>query len=354
MSARRAGGAFPEIEIAARRVGREHPPLVVAEIGINHEGSVAKAHRMIDDAADAGCECVKFQCHVNDDEMVPAAREVVPANATESIWSIMSRCALDETAERELMAHAIARGMIFLSTPFSRAAADRLARLGVPAFKIGSGECSNLPLVRHIAAFGLPVVLSTGMHALDDVNAAVAILREAQVPFALLHCTSLYPTPYDRVRLGAIDELAAEFPDAVIGFSDHSIGNWCSLAAVGLGASILERHFTSDRSWPGPDISISMVPEELQDLVAGARAVHAARGGTKAVLPEEQPTRDFAVACVVSIRPIAAGETLSTANVWVKRPGTGAIPAARFDELLGRRAARDIPADVQLEWSDIA
>jgi N-acetylneuraminate synthase len=347
------GEAFPEIEIAGRRIGREHLPLVVAEIGINHEGNVAKAHRMIDDAADAGCECVKFQCHVIDDEMVPAAREVVPANASESIWSIMSRCALDETAERELMAHTRARGMIYLSTPFSRAAADRLARLDVPAFKIGSGECSNLPLIRHIAGFGRPVVLSTGMHALDAVEAAVAILRQARVPFALLHCTSLYPTPYERVRLGALGELAAAFPDAVIGFSDHSIGNWCSLAAVALGASILERHFTSDRSWPGPDVPISMVPEELRELITGSRAIHAAGGGEKAVLSEEQATRDFALACVVSIRPLAAGEALSMANVWVKRPGTGAIPATRFDELLGRRAARDLAADVQLAWSDI-
>lgn len=354
MTTSQSAASGPEIDLGGRRVGPAHVPLVIAEVGINHEGSVAKAHRMIDDAAAAGAECVKFQCHVIDDEMVPAAQRVVPANASESIWEIMRRCALDETAERELMAHTRERGMVYLSTPFSRAAADRLERMEVPAFKIGSGECSNLPLIRHITGYGRPVILSTGMHDMDAVRAAVEVVREAGVPLALMHCTSLYPTPYAHVRLGGIEELAVAFPGTVVGFSDHSLGNWCSLAAVAVGASLLERHFTSDRSWPGPDMPISMDPEDLRDLVEGARAIHAALGGRKGVLPEEQPTRDFALASVVSIRPIVAGELFSAENLWVKRPGTGGIPAARFEAVLGRRATRDLPADAQLAWGDIA
>ncbi len=342
----------PEIDIAGRRVGPEWPPLVVAEIGINHEGSEEKAARMIDDAAAAGCECVKLQTHVVEDEMIE--NDVVPGNADESIWTMMQRCALSAEAETRLKARAVEKGMIFLSTPFSRAAADRLAALGVPAFKVGSGECNNYPLIKHIAGFGKPVIVSTGMNDLKSIAKAVEILRRAKVPFALLHCTSLYPTPYERVRLGALKEMAAAFPDAVLGLSDHSPTIYPCLGAAALGASILERHFTSDKSWPGPDIPVSMDPAELRQLIEGSRAIHAARGGSKAVLAEEQPTIDFAYASVVAIADIAAGEALTAKNIWVKRPGTGAIRAEAFDKLLGRKAKRALKKDAQLRWEDVS
>jgi N-acetylneuraminate synthase len=340
-----------ELTIGTRRVADDAPPLVVAEIGINHEGDVAKAMRMVDDIAAAGGECAKFQCHVVDDEMIP--NDVVPGNADESIWSIMARCALSEADDRRLKEYTERKGLIYLSTPFSRAAADRLESMGVAAYKIGSGECNNYPLVRHIAAFRKPVILSTGMNDLATIAPAVEILRAARVPFAVTHCTSMYPTPYDKVRLGAIGQLREAFPDAVVGLSDHSIGNYACVAAVALGARILERHFTSDRSWPGPDVPISMDPAELADLVRGSRAVFAASGGSKTILPGEQPTIDFAYACVVTTRPVAAGETFTPENVWVKRPGTGELKARDFDAVLGRRAARALPADAQLKASDL-
>ena len=338
--------------IGSRRIAHDAPPLVIAEIGINHEGDPAKARRMIDDAAAAGCECVKFQCHVIDDEMIP--NKVIPGNAKESIWDIMSRCALTAEEERRTKDHTELRGMIYLSTPFSRAAADRLESMGVKAYKIGSGECNNYPLIKHIAGFGKPVILSTGMNDIASIRPSVAILREARVPFALLHCTSMYPTPYNRVRLGALQDLAREFPDAVLGLSDHSLGNYTCFAAVPLGARILEKHFTSDKSWPGPDVPISLDPGELRDLVRGSRFIHEALGGTKSILPEEQPTIDFAYACVVSIADIPAGQELTARNIWVKRPGTGEIKAVEFEGLLGRRAARAIARDTQLRRADIA
>jgi sialic acid synthase SpsE len=178
-----------ELRIERRLIGDNTPPLVIAEIGINHEGDIAKAIRMVDDAAQAGCECVKFQCHVIEDEMIP--NDVIPGNATESIWNIMARCALSEEEERRLKQHVEAKGLIYLSTPFSRAAADRLEGMNVSAYKIGSGECNNYPLVQHIAGFGKPVILSTGMNDLDSIRPAVEILRSATVPFALTHCTSM-------------------------------------------------------------------------------------------------------------------------------------------------------------------
>ena len=339
------------LRIDGRSVGRDHPPLVVAEIGINHEGSLDKAIQMVDDAAAAGCECAKFQCHVIEDEMIP--NEVIPPNAKESIWNIMARCALTEAEDLRLKQYVTSKGMIYLSTPFSRAAAERLARMGVSAYKIGSGECNNYPLVRHIARYGRPVIVSTGMNDIASVTPTVQILREAGVAFALLHCTSMYPTPYALVRLGGLTDLSTEFPDAVIGLSDHSLGNYTCFAAVALGASILEKHFTSDKTWPGPDVPISIDPRELGELVEGSRAVHQALGGSKTVLAEERGTIEFAYACVVTIRDVPAGDPMTTDNVWVKRPGTGQIKAVDFEKVLGKRAARAIPSNTQLQWADL-
>lgn len=342
----------PSLLIGDRAVGEAFRPLVIAEVGINHEGSIAKALRMIDDAAAVGCECVKFQSHILEDEMIP--NDVVPGNTTESIWNIMARCALSGGEEARLKEYAESKSLIFLSTPFSRAAADRLEALGVSAYKIGSGECNNYPLLRHIAEFGKPIILSTGMNSLESVDKAVAILREHAVPFALMHCTSIYPTPYDRVRLGALAELRHHFPDAVLGLSDHSPSNYPCLGAVALGASILERHFTSDKAWPGPDVPISMDPPALRDLIEGSEALFLARGGHKDILPEEQPTIAFAFASVVAIRDVQPGETLSEDNLWVKRPGTGEIKAERFGEVLGRRLIRPLARNEQLTWGHLA
>jgi len=341
----------PEIRLGQRTVGPDHLPLVIAEIGINHEGNFAKAIRMVDDAHAVGCECVKFQSHVIEDEMIH--NDVVPGNASESIWDIMSRCALSEEEERQLKTYTEAKGMIYLCTPFSRAAAERLEKMKVCAYKIGSGECNNYPLVRHIASYGKPVILSTGMNDLSSITTAVEILRQAGASFALLHCTSMYPTPYEKVRLGALSQLATHFPDAVIGLSDHSLGNYTCFAAVALGASILEKHFTSDKNWPGPDIPISINPLELRDLIEGTKAIQRAVGGTKAILPEEQPTINFAYACVVAIRDIKAGERLSEENVWVKRPGSGEIKAVHFERILTKKVRKEIKKDSQLKWSDL-
>lgn len=339
--------------IGRRQIGPDQPPFVIAEIGINHEGDIGKARRMIDDAAAAGCECVKFQSHVIEDEYVPAAGKVIPGNAKESILEIMKRCAFDEASERELKAYAEARGLLYLSTPFSRAAANRLERMGVLAYKIGSGECNNTPLVDHIASFGKPVLVSTGMNNLESIGRTVEILERRNVPYGLFHCTSMYPTPYSKVRLGALADLARSFPRAVLGLSDHSLGIYTCLAAVPLGARLLEKHFTSDRSWPGPDVPISITPAELSELVVGSRAVFEALGGAKDILPEEQPTIDFAYASVVTTSAVRTGERFTRENLWVKRPGTGEILAARYEEILGRRAARDVAADALLAWSDV-
>ncbi len=340
-----------KFEISGRKIGPDHSPFVMAEIGINHEGNFDKAVRMVDDAARVGCECVKFQAHVIEDEMIP--NNVIPGNAKESIWDIMDRCKLSEAEDRKLKKYVESKGMIYLSTPFSRAAADRLEGMGVAAYKIGSGECNNYPLIEHIARFGKPVILSTGMNDIKSVRKSVKILRAHGVPYALMHCTSIYPTPYNKVRLGALQDLRKAFPDAVLGLSDHSLSNYPCLGAVALGASILERHFTSDKSWPGPDVPISMDPEELRELIEGSRIIRQAVGGKKVILKEEQPTIDFAYACVVSIKDIKKGEKFSKTNLWVKRPGTGEIKAKDFKKVLGKTAARDIKVNSQICWNAV-
>lgn len=337
----------PSINISGRETGSLFPPLVLAEIGINHEGDFDKARKMVDDAVAAGCECVKFQCHVIEDEMIP--NDVIPGNARESIWDIMKRCALSEDEERQLMDYCHEKEVIYLSTPFSRAAADRLEAMGVAAYKIGSGECNNYPLVAHIAGFGKPVILSTGMNDIPAIKASVDILEKNNVPYALMHCTSMYPTPYSRVRLGALAELRKAFPLAVLGLSDHSLSNYPCFGAAALGASILERHFVSDKSWPGPDVEISMDPSELRELIRGSKIIHQCSGGRKEILIEEQPTIDFAYASVVAIRDIFSGEVLTMDNIWVKRPGTGGILAVDFDATLGRTARVDIKKNSQIE-----
>ena len=343
---------LPEISIAGRTIGPAHPPLVVAEIGINHEGSLTTAFEMVDAARRAGVEVVKHQTHVVEDEMSGAAKKVVPGNATVSIYEIMQRCALSEDDERKLKDYVESKGMIFISTPFSRAAADRLQKMNVPAYKIGSGECNNYPLLKHIASFGQPMILSTGMNTIDSVGKAVAILESARVPYALLHTTNLYPTPPHLVRLGAMVELGRAFPQAVIGLSDHTTDNVACLGAVALGASILERHFTDRMDRPGPDIVCSMDEQRCRELIAQSRTLHAELGGTKGPATEEQVTIDFAFATVVTIAPVKAGEPFTMENLWVKRPGTGPILAERFESILGKKASRDIAADTHLAEDD--
>jgi N-acetylneuraminate synthase len=342
----------PYIEIAGRKIGLDCPPLVIAEIGINHEGSLAVAKQMVDAAKRAGVEVVKHQTHIVEDEMSGAAKKVIPGNSNVSIYEIMERCALNEADELELKKHVESNGMIFISTPFSRAAANRLHKFDIPAYKIGSGECNNYPLLEHICSFGKPVILSTGMNTIASVQKAVAIFDKHNIPVALLHTTNLYPTPIHLVRFGAMTQLHEAFPDKVFGLSDHTVNNNACLGAVALGASILERHFTDTMERNGPDIICSMDEKATAELIVSSNEIWQMRGGTKEPAKEEQVTIDFAFATVCSIAAIKQGEKLSMENIWVKRPGTGKILAEHFDSILGKKALRDIKNDEQLDISD--
>ena len=340
------------IDIAGRKIGAEYPPVVIAEIGINHEGSLEVAKEMVDAALRAGVEIVKHQTHIVEDEMSKAAKKVIPGNADVSIYEIMERCSLNEQEEFQLKEYVESKGMIFISTPFSRAAADRLHQWDVPAYKIGSGECNNYPLLEHIACFGKPIILSTGMNTIESIAKAVSIFEKHQVKFALLHTTNIYPTPNRLVRLGAMQEMANHFSGITFGLSDHTLTNHACFAAVALGASILERHFTDHMARTGPDIVCSMDEESCKALINGSHIIWEQSGGTKEPAKEEQVTIDFAFATVCSIQSIKKGEVLSMENIWVKRPGTGTILAEHFNSILGKKATRNIKNDEQLNWQD--
>lgn len=341
------------IQIKDRKIGLDFPPLVIAEMGINHEGSLETAFKMVDAAYEAGAEVIKHQTHVVDDEMSKEAKNVIPGNADISIYEIMKRCALNEEDEIKLKQYVEDKGMIYLSTPFSRAAADRLEKMGVAAYKIGSGECNNYPLLEHIANFGKPIILSTGMNDINSVKKAVDIFEKYKIQYALLHTTNLYPTPTHLVRLGAMQELQSHFPNAIVGLSDHTTNNLACFAATALGACILERHFTDSMDRPGPDIVNSMDPAALKELIMGSKEIALMRGGKKEAAKEEQVTIDFAFATVVSIKDIKKGDIFTKDNLWVKRPGTGEILAQSYNEILGKEATRDIPFDTHLSWKDI-
>ena len=342
-----------EINLAGRMIGDSHPPIVIAEIGINHEGSVDLAIALADSAIDAGAEIIKHQTHVVEDEMSNEAKGIIPSHASTSIFEIIERCALSEGDELKLMKYVQQRGSVFISTPFSRAAADRLAKFDIPAFKIGSGECNNYPLVKHIAKFGKPIILSTGMNTIDTIRPSVEILRKAGVPFALLHCTNIYPTPPELVRLGAIEILRKSFPDAVIGLSDHTTSNYTCLGAVALGASIIEKHFTDSSDRIGPDISSSLDPDSLKQLIEGSNVIFLARGGDKGPLPEEASTISFAFASVVAIRDIQRDEVLNDSNIWVKRPGGGDFTSLDYEKLFGKIANKNIKNGFQIKNTEI-
>lgn len=337
--------------IKNRKVGYDQDPLVIAEIGINHGGSLKIAKEMVDTAIEAGCEIIKHQTHIVEDEMSDLAKETIPGNSDKSIYDIMDSCSLNEDDEFELMKYVESKGALFISTPFSRAAVDRLVKFDIPAFKIGSGECNNYPLLEYICSFKKPVILSTGMNSLDDVRKSVDIIKKYNIPYALLHTTNLYPTPNNLVRLGCVSELIEEFPDAIVGLSDHTINNLACLGAVALGASILERHFTDSFDREGPDIICSMDPIQLRELIEYSKIIKQQRGGSKKeLLEEEQVTRDFAFSTVVAIKDIKEGQELTKENIWVKRPGIGEIKAESYNDCLGKISKIDIKKGTHLEW----
>ena len=337
------------ITIGQREIGPDRPCFIIAEAGINHNGDVKLAGELVEAAAEAGADAIKIQTHFPESEMLRGG--ATAAYVGESLFDLLTRTAVSREDHVTLRDLANRKGIIFLSTPFSREAADFLETVGVPAFKTGSGELTHLPLQQHIARKGKPMIISTGMSTPDEIDRTVQAVRAVGTPFALMHCTSTYPTPYEHVQLDCIPALHAKY-GVPVGFSDHTLGSFAAFAAVALGANLFEKHFTVSRSLPGPDQQGSMEPHELRELVRGIRAIEQARGAVKTIQPGEQDVRNMALHSVVSVNNIAAGARIGAADVWAKRPGTG-IPARQLQDVIGRTTKRAIDKDRLIAWDDL-
>ena len=337
------------IKIGTRKIGPNFKPLVIFELGINHNGSLKLAKKIVDHAIKAGAEIIKHQTHISDDEMSLEAKKIIPINANKNIYDLIEECSLKENEELELKKYIEKKGAIFLSTPFSRKAVDRLVKFKVKAFKIGSGECNNYPLVDYIASFGKPIIISTGMNNLDSINKSIKILKKRKVQFAILHTTNLYPTLHSEVRLNALIELKKIFPNTVIGLSDHTGDNYTSYAAIAMGASIIEKHFIDNDLRKGPDVSASVNTEQMSELLKGVSLIHKAIPGGIKPIPKEKKTANFAFASVVSNLDIKKGEILNKNNIWVRRPGSGDYSAEEYYSLLGKKIKKNIKKNTQIK-----
>jgi sialic acid synthase SpsE len=341
-------------KLGKRLISDRHKPLIIAEIGINHEGQLWKAKKMVDDAHLAGCECVKFQYHIPEDEMIK--NNTVPGNSKESIWNIIKRCALNESQEIELFEYVKKKNLIYLSTPFSKNAAEKLYQMGVSGFKIGSGECNNLPLIDFISQYKRPIILSTGMNDFNMIKKSIEIIKKNKCSFAILHCVSLYPTPYNKLNLNKMLKLKKIYPNIPVGLSDHTLGIHASLAAVSLGANIIEKHFTSSKRWKGPDIPISIDKNDLKFLKIFSEDIFSTLSNNiveKKMRSYEKKTIDFAYSSVVTTKQVEKGEKLNNKNIWVKRPGLGDYLAKDYKTLLGKKTKRKILANKYIKKTDL-
>jgi N-acetylneuraminate synthase len=334
-------------------INKNTPPVIIAEIGINHNGSIEKAIKIANDAILNGADIIKHQTHVVDDEMADNAKKIIPGNSTKSIYHIIKKSALSEEHEFKLKEFIEKKKKIFISTPFSRAAVDRLEKFGVCAYKIGSGECNNYPLVEYISKKRKPIILSTGMNDIANIKKTVSIFKKFKINFALLHCTNIYPTPEHLVRLECISKLKSNFKNIVIGFSDHTIDNASCLGAVALGAQILERHYVHNKKLSGPDISCSMNGKDLRDLKYFSKKIFHGLKGEKKALKEEKKTINFAFASVAAIKTIEKNEKLTEKNIFTIRPYNGYYKVKDYYRLLGKTVTRKIYAGEQLKKYDV-
>jgi len=337
------------IKIGNRKIGPNFRPLVIFELGINHNGSLKLAKKIVDDAIKAGAEIIKHQTHIPEDEMSLEAKKIIPINANKNIFDLIDDCSLNEKEEMELKKYIEKKGAIFLSTPFSRKAVDRLIKFKVKAFKKGSGECNNYPLIDYIASFKKPIIISTGMNDIKSIQKAIKILKKRRTQYAILHTTNLYPTKHSEVRLNALIELKKKFTNTVIGLSDHTGDNYTSYAAIAMGASIIEKHFIDKSSRNGPDISASVNTKQMIELIKGVNLIHKAIPGGIKPISREKKTANFAFASVVANKDLEIGTILNKNNIWVRRPGNGDFKAEEYYSLIGKRVKVKVKKNTQIK-----
>jgi N-acetylneuraminate synthase/N,N'-diacetyllegionaminate synthase len=345
------------IAIGESVIGESSPCFVIAEAGVNHNGDLTLAYQLVDAAARAGANAVKFQSFRADRLVIstapkPAYQRTSDPNETQA--HLLRGLELSFEQQRQIAAHCREVGIRFLSTPFDEESADFLEQVGVEAFKVASGELTNLPLLKHVAAKGRAMIVSTGMATLSDVQDAVdVVLGAGNDDIVLLHCLSAYPAPISDVNLRAMSTMSKEF-DLFVGYSDHTIGTAVALAAVALGARVLEKHLTIDRSLPGPDHATSAEPTEFAAMVRAIREVEVALGdGEKRCMPSEQELAKLARRSIYAKTAISAGSTILPHMLTVRRPALGLAPAM-WDQIVGRKVTKDIPAEAPITVDALA
>ena len=335
-----------KLKIADRLIGEGAPCFIIAEAGVNHNGDINLAKKLIDVASRAGVDAIKFQTFRAEEIVTEIAEKAEYQRETtgseESQFEMLKTLELPDKSVGELFTYAQKKGIIFLSTPFDKGSVDLLDKLGVPAFKVGSGEITNFPLLKYIAGKQKPVILSTGMSTLDEVIEAVEVMRkEGSREIALLHCVSCYPARVEDTNLKAIETLKRKC-NLPVGLSDHSVGIYIPIAAVALGTCIIEKHFTLDKNLPGPDHRASLEPAELKEMVAAIRDIESAMGnGIKRPTAGEEETKKAARRSLVARTNIPAGTVISEDTLDIKRPGTGLSPSL-IDTVIGKKAKKRI------------
>ena len=336
-----------EISFNNIRIGKGLPVITIAEAAVEHMGSIEVAKAMIDAAKDSGADIIKFQMHIPDAEMIPGSIKFWGGSLDE----VLAKYNLTVDNHIELINYYNDVGIQYLSTPFCSAAADILDELGVPAIKIGSGEMTNIPMLKHIAKKKKPMIISTGMSSMNEIHETVSAMKEDNVQFMLTNCTSIYPPRYDQINLGAIRKMTKEF-NILVGHSDHTPDIWTALGAVCFGAVLVEKHFTINRRLRGPDHAVSLEPQEFKMMVQAIRKIEAAMGSEKKVYTEEMTVRKWAHHSVVAIQLIPAGTKITSDMVDVKRPGEG-VPAKFLNKIIGNTSTKPIKKDTIISWSDV-
>lgn len=337
------------IEIAGRRIGKDYDPVVIAEMGINPGGNLAVAKAMVDSAYEAGIEIIKHQTHTSSEDVKSGNLE------RQHFYDDAEANTFTEDEEKELKDYVESKGMIFISAPFCFEAVDRLEKMNVAAYKISSSEMDNYPLVEYVASKMKPIILSTGMNDIKSVKKAVETIRKYHDNFALQHCTNIYPTPPEKIRLNAINELSKAFPNEIIGLSDHSLNNYACYAALSLGAPIVERHFTDSKARVGKEIAWSMDKDEAKELVAFSKIVDRMKDGKKEPLEEEKaeyPTERKTIHALVTTRRILKNLTITKADLTTKEITGNGIPVEDLYKIIWKKCTRDLPANHILTIED--
>lgn len=340
-----------KIEISNNKIADNNRPFYVAEAGINYDGDFGKCFKLIDAAKASGADAIKFQTHIAEHEMIDT-KITLAHSKKETVYDLMKKCELTLDQHKRLKKYCKKKKIIFLSTPFSIQAADLLKKVSVEAYKIGSGECNNLPLINHVAKFQKPTIISTGMNSIKSITKTFNFAKKINKRIILMHCISMYPAPSSKSMLNTIPFLKKKFK-CPVGFSDHSDDIYLAVAAVALGANVIEKHFTVSKKWSGPDIELSVTPEKFKKMVNICNEIYSAKGIRDKILKEEIPVTNFAFATVVTTKKIHKNEKLTVNNVWVKRPGTGKIPAKDLHKILNKKSKKTLPVNYQLKYSDL-